>query len=680
VPNMTAARGNLGLGGMATQNPAAVAITGGTINGVAIGNSVPATGAFTGLSGSVTATGSTAGRTLAARFSDVVNVKDFGAVGDGVTDDTAKMQAAMAALVAAGGGEYFVPKGAFLISDSIITPSNVTVRGTGRGSSIIRASGSWPTTGGQYSFFKNVNHAAVAITDENITIRDLTLDYAAYGPVALPGGGKHAISMRMVRNVLVENVEFLCNSAENATAFLGCDTTFVVGCWAYDFDNCAYDHWTSPKNAHVIGCFAQTDGTAQMVNFNPENTSGSSVGNVADGFVLANNTIISTGATADPIQIEPLGAGSMVRNVSITGNVFKNVYLVHRRNIKGVVISGNVFTDIAGNNSSLFCHANGEDIPDSIKFADNVITNPNTTSGNLAVIRIEGTNSSITGNIISGTNFYAACHIGAYAVHVDGNNFSAGLNGFQVTGSGRWFSASHNTRILGASRLQLLSPTVDLGKTTFTTANNTTNTTTTIAIAAQAAARTYTLPDVGRNANLMLTDVALTAAGMVSPMQLPLIQGHNSNGTSLAATPSAGMFGLNWAAGGNIHLRSQNANLSTIVNTVGWEFVLPPTYKAGTDITLDIWTYYVLGGGVIGTAQLAAAAYRIGVGGNPTSNRIATPPQAVAGTAGRKFFTITGPGSTVLTPGARMQMLLELTLQDTGGSNIFGYIFNVDLW
>jgi len=52
VPNMTAARGNLGLGGMATQNPAAVAITGGTINGVAItggtingvaiGGSVPA--------------------------------------------------------------------------------------------------------------------------------------------------------------------------------------------------------------------------------------------------------------------------------------------------------------------------------------------------------------------------------------------------------------------------------------------------------------------------------------------------------------------------------------------------------------------------------------------------------------------------------------------------------------
>jgi hypothetical protein len=47
--------------------------------------------------GTVTATGSTTSRTLPDRFADVVSVEDFGAIGDGITDDSAAFTAAFAA-------------------------------------------------------------------------------------------------------------------------------------------------------------------------------------------------------------------------------------------------------------------------------------------------------------------------------------------------------------------------------------------------------------------------------------------------------------------------------------------------------------------------------------------------------------------------------------------------------
>jgi hypothetical protein len=60
-------------------------------------------------SSSVVATGSTTPRTLANRFADVVNVKDFGAVGNGVTDDTAAIQAAEASSYT----RIYVPQGTY---------------------------------------------------------------------------------------------------------------------------------------------------------------------------------------------------------------------------------------------------------------------------------------------------------------------------------------------------------------------------------------------------------------------------------------------------------------------------------------------------------------------------------------------------------------------------------------
>jgi hypothetical protein len=64
------------------------------------------------------AAGSTTRRTLEARAADVVNVKDFGAVGDGVADDTAAIQAAINAALTSR-GRVFVPAGTYKVTSTL---------------------------------------------------------------------------------------------------------------------------------------------------------------------------------------------------------------------------------------------------------------------------------------------------------------------------------------------------------------------------------------------------------------------------------------------------------------------------------------------------------------------------------------------------------------------------------
>ncbi len=52
-------------------------------------------------SGLVTSTGSNTARSLANRFNQTINVKDYGAVGDGTTDDTTAITAAITAALTA---------------------------------------------------------------------------------------------------------------------------------------------------------------------------------------------------------------------------------------------------------------------------------------------------------------------------------------------------------------------------------------------------------------------------------------------------------------------------------------------------------------------------------------------------------------------------------------------------
>jgi hypothetical protein len=102
------------------------------------------------------------------KLRESVSVKDFGAVGDGVTDDTAAINAAVAALVTAGGGTLYFPEGTYIVSAPINLRSNIVYQGHG-----------WASIIKQKAAVTGVNllgEASPAAPHSNIIVRDLQLD------------------------------------------------------------------------------------------------------------------------------------------------------------------------------------------------------------------------------------------------------------------------------------------------------------------------------------------------------------------------------------------------------------------------------------------------------------------------------------------------------------------------
>ncbi len=114
----------------------------------------------------------------------VYNVLDYGAMGDGVTDDRAAIQAALDACHLAGGGIVDLLPGVYLLNSTVTTSLNgcisclvtyadVTLRGAGRDATTLRLGANLPDlTRGIVNYNNNTGGAG----DTSITLRDFTLD------------------------------------------------------------------------------------------------------------------------------------------------------------------------------------------------------------------------------------------------------------------------------------------------------------------------------------------------------------------------------------------------------------------------------------------------------------------------------------------------------------------------
>ena len=81
--------------------------------------------------------GSAVTTTVQAKLRETVSVKDFGAVGDGVTDDTAAIQAAVNSLTA--GGTVIFPSGEYKITTVYVQNDRVALKGIGDAAIIINS-------------------------------------------------------------------------------------------------------------------------------------------------------------------------------------------------------------------------------------------------------------------------------------------------------------------------------------------------------------------------------------------------------------------------------------------------------------------------------------------------------------------------------------------------------------
>lgn len=328
----------------------------------------------------------------------VLNIKDYGAVGDGIVDDSAAIQGALNAANSKGGGTVYIPTGVFRKSDlspMLLMYSNTMIMGDGDSSVIFHDD---RDTNPRKDMLAANNATNVIFRDFRISGTALTYLNETNASQTLTGDNIDSIT---INNVTIEKVRFM------ATAFTKASRVIVQNS---RLKYVVRDGWrfTDSNNVVIDGnnCYKVCDDVVAL------HCTDSSLVNPSAGFTVTNNTFEACQ------NVKVLGA----KQLNITGNIFTRmirggIYIrtpgtgtEGNTNQYNINISDNVLTDTMRNGIESVIHVaceigratggvGSQPGVNSIPYAYNNLNN--LTSG--TPVKVGMFNVNISNNIISRT-------------------------------------------------------------------------------------------------------------------------------------------------------------------------------------------------------------------------------------------------------------------------------------